>query len=114
MQEISAESGIPTSQLRLCRDNLERALMARLMETNGGSEWPLHYLMACYGRLSDELRALTTIRNPAELDRITSTLIYGKQLTVSYSGLLINMDMFPQALLFMPSHSNVLIASLDL
>ena len=107
MQEISEESGIPTSQLLLCRNNLERALMARLMEANGSSEWPLHYLMACYGRLSDELRALTTIRNQAELERITSTLIYGKQLTVSYSGLLINMDMFPQVLLLMPSQYNV-------
>ena len=29
---------------------------------------------------------------------MTDTLIYGKQLTVSYSGLLLNMDMFPQVL----------------
>jgi hypothetical protein len=107
MQEISEESGIPTYQLRLCRDNLERALMARLMEADGSSGWPLHYLMACYSRLSDELRALTTIRNQAEIESITSTLIYSKQLTVSYSGLLINMDMFPQVLLLMPSHPNV-------
>ena len=72
--------------------------MARLMEGDVGNEWPLHYLMASYNRLSEELRSLTTIRDQDELSRMTSTLIYGKQLTVSYSGLLLNMDMFPQVL----------------
>lgn len=96
LQEISEETGVPTSELRLGRDNLERALMARLMEGDVSSEWPLHYLMASYNRLSEDLRSLTTIRDQDELSRMTSILIYGKQLTVSYSGLLLNMDMFPQ------------------
>ena len=68
------------------------------MEGNENSEWPLHYLMASYNRLSEALRSLTTIRDQEELQRMTDTLIYGKQLTVSYSGLLLNMDMFPQVL----------------
>ena len=96
LQEISEETGVPVSELRLGRENLERALMARLMEGDVSSEWPLHYLMASYNRLSEDLRSLTTIRDQNELSRMTSTLIYGKQLTVSYSGLLLNMDMFPQ------------------
>ena len=99
LQEISEETGVPTSELRLGRDNLERALMARLMEGGVSNEWPLHYLMASYNRLSEELRSLNAIRDQDELSRMTSTLIYGKQLTVSYSGLLLNMDMFPQVLL---------------
>ena len=95
VQEISEETGIPISELHLSRDNLERALMAKLME-DITEEWPLHYLMASYNRLSDELRSLTTIGDQAVLERVTDTLIYGKQLTVSYSGLLLSMDMFPQ------------------
>ena len=95
VQEISEETGIPISELHLSRDNLERALMAKLME-DITEEWPLHYLMASYNRLSDELRSLTTIGEQAVLERVTDTLIYGKQLTVSYSGLLLSMDMFPQ------------------
>lgn len=95
LQEISEETGIPIAELHLSRDNLERALMARLMD-EVSSEWPLHYLMASYNRLSDELRSLTTIGDQAVLERVTDTLIYGKQLTVSYSGLLLSMDMFPQ------------------
>ena len=98
LQEISEETGVPVSELRLGRENLERALMARLMEDDLSSEWPLHYLMASYDRLSEILRSSTTIRDQDELNRMTSTLIYGKQLTVSYSGLLLNMDMFPQVL----------------
>ena len=98
-QEISEETGVATSQLRLGRDNLERAIMARLMDDELSKQWPLHYLMASYNRLSDELRSLTTVRDQAELQRMTSALIYGKQLTVSYSGLLLNLDMFPQVLI---------------
>lgn len=95
VQEISEETGIPISELHLSKDNLERALMAKLME-DITEEWPLHYLMASYNRLSDELRSLTTIGDQAVLERVTDALIYGKQLTVSYSGLLLSMDMFPQ------------------
>ncbi len=98
LQEISEETGVPIPELRLGRENLERALMARLMEDDLSSEWPLHYLMASYDRLSENLRSSTTIRDQDELNKMTSTLIYGKQLTVSYSGLLLNMDMFPQVL----------------
>ncbi|CAK0786013.1 hypothetical protein CVIRNUC_009226 [Coccomyxa viridis] len=94
-EEISEETGIPISELHLSKDNLERALMAKLME-DITEEWPLHYLMASYNRLSDELRSLTTIGDQAVLERVTDALIYGKQLTVSYSGLLLSMDMFPQ------------------
>ena len=95
VQEISEETGIPIAELHLSKDNLERALMAKLME-GFSEEWPLHYLTASYNRLSDELRSLTTIGDQAVLERVTDTLIYGKQLTVSYSGLLLTMDMFPQ------------------
>jgi len=105
IQEISEETGVATSQLRLGRENLERAIMARLMDDDLSSEWPLQYLMASYNRLSDELRSLTTVRDQAELQRMTSTLIYGKQLTVSYSGLLLNLDMFPQVLTLHPMNN---------
>jgi len=105
IQEISEETGVATSQLRLGRENLERAIMARLMDDDLSSEWPLQYLMASYNRLSDELRSLTTVGDQAELQRMTSTLIYGKQLTVSYGGLLLNLDMFPQVLTLHPMNN---------
>ncbi len=96
LQELAEEGGLPQEQLRLDRDNLERVLMARLMEEPAEAQWPLHYLLACYGRASDEFRASASIKDAATVQRVQESLLYSKQLVVSYSGLLLTMDMFPQ------------------
>ena len=95
-QELADEGGVPLDQLRLDRDNLERVLMARLMEAPAVAQWPLHYLLACYSRASDEFRASAGIKDAAAVQRVQESLLYSKQLIVSYSGLLLTMDMFPQ------------------
>lgn len=87
---------VPVSQLKLNRDNLERVLMARLMDSPDVVQWPLHYLLACYTRASDEFRAASAIRDAATVQRVQESLLYSKQLIVSYSGLLLTMEMFPQ------------------
>jgi hypothetical protein len=97
LQELSQETAVPAAQLHLNRDNLERVLMARLMEVEDAAEWPLHYLLASYSRATDEFRSAAALQEPAAVERVQSSLLYSKQLIVSYSGLLLTMDMFPQA-----------------
>ncbi len=77
--------------------------MARLMAEGGGApaaraEWPLHYLLRCYTRASDEFRAApgALAREPGAVQRVQSALLYAKGLAVSYAGLLLIMSMFPQ------------------
>ena len=70
--------------------------MARLME-DLGDQWPVFYLVGCYARASDEFRAATTLRSPAVMAAVQAALSVSKQLAVSYSGLLLTMDLFPQA-----------------
>lgn len=96
MQELAQEVGVPLEQLRLDKENLERVLMSRLMDVPVADKWPLHYLLACYGRASDEFRASATIKDAATVQQVQNSLLYSKQLIVSYSGLLLTMDMFPQ------------------
>ncbi|CAL8466128.1 g5664 [Coccomyxa elongata] len=95
-KELAQEVGVPPEQLRLDKENLERVLMSRLMDVPVADEWPLHYLLACYGRASDEFRASATIKDAATVQQVQNSLLYSKQLIVSYSGLLLTMDMFPQ------------------
>ena len=85
---------MPVAQLRLSRDNLERVLMARLMEPS--PEWPAQYLLGCYGRASAEIRASPGLKDAALVQHVQAALLYAKQLIVSYAGLVLIMDMFPQ------------------
>ena len=64
--------------------------MARLMEAPG-DRWPVFYLVGCYARASDEFRAATAL-----LTAVQAVLSLSKQLAVSYSGLLLTLDLFPQ------------------
>jgi hypothetical protein len=65
-QELLAEQGAG-APVRLCKDNLERVVMARLMEAPS-EQWP-----------------------------VQAALLLAKQLAVSYTGLLLTLDLFPQA-----------------
>ena len=93
-QELSAERGVPVAQLHLSRDNLERVLMARLMEPS--PEWPAQFLLRCYARASAEFRASPGLKDARLVQHVQAALLYAKELIVSYAGLVLIMDMFPQ------------------
>lgn len=95
-QELQAENGAHDAPVLLSKDNLERALMARLME-DPGDQWPVFYLIGCYARASNEFRAASALRSPTAAAAVQAALSLSKQLAVSYSGLLLTMDLFPQA-----------------
>lgn len=118
----------------LTKDNLERALMARLMEPpDPYPQWPIAYLcvtslsrvpwcrlisvlsalrlatrtverhsrlcrLGAFSRASERNRALP--RTDASLP-LQGLLAYCKELAVSYTGLLLTMDMFPQVRVLM-------------
>ena len=78
------------------KDNLERVLMARLMQPPAEAPWPVFYLIGCYSRASDVIRESTSARDPAAQARVQDALVFTKELAVSYAGLMLGMDMFPQ------------------
>uniref|UniRef100_A0A061QXI9 RING-type E3 ubiquitin transferase n=1 Tax=Tetraselmis sp. GSL018 TaxID=582737 RepID=A0A061QXI9_9CHLO len=97
-EELRTEAGAESSSpLLLDEENLERVLWARLSFLPPGyPQTPLMYLLGCYQRASQEIRAAGSLKDPGLQKSITDALIYGKQLVVSYVGLMLTMDMFPQ------------------
>eukprot|EP00887_Chlorella_sp_A99_P007091 scaffold2.g7091.t1 len=72
-EELRAEVGADGGPLLLSSDTVERVLMARLSSPPAAyPQWPVHYLLGCYARAS------------------------GGWLAVSYTGLTLSLDMFPQ------------------
>ena len=95
-QERADSQGGTSSSVLLQADNLERVLMARLLNPPDPSSRPWDYLLASYGRASQEINALSSMRNKVVAARLSQLLTGLKQLLVSYSGLLLSMSMFPQ------------------
>ena len=96
-QELAAELGAGEGQPHEMRkDNLERVLMARLMQPPAEAPWPVFYLIGCYSRASDVIRESASARDRAAQARIQDALVFAKELAVSYAGLMLGMDMFPQ------------------
>jgi len=102
-QELREEQGLPAASspeappLRLKRDIMERVLMSRL--TDPPADYPrppLLYLIGCYARASAASRSLPSLSNKQALAQLQATLAAGKALIVSYVGLMLTMDMFPQ------------------
>ena len=93
-QELKGEQTANTA-LRLGKDNLERVVMARLMEAPS-EQWPVFYLVSCYARASDEVRAASALHDASATAAVQAALLAGKQLAVSYTGLLLSMDLLPQ------------------
>ena len=93
-QELKGEQAAHTA-LRLGKDNLERVVMARLMEAPN-EQWPVFYLVSCYARASDEFRAASALHDASATAAVQAALLAGKQLAVSYTGLLLSMDLLPQ------------------
>lgn len=80
----------------LTKDTLERALLARLLEDGDSqSPWqsPVPYLLGCYGRASDAFRSLN---NNSDRPALEALLAHCKELAVSYTGLVLISDLFPQ------------------
>lgn len=83
----------------LNKDTIDRAIMARLLDAPAQyPQWPLHYLIGCYGRAATEIRGLSTLKNKDAANRIQLNLQYCKELIASNAGLLLTMSdsLFPQ------------------
>lgn len=85
-------------------EDIERVLMAYLTEppTVSGDGvpipplYPIRYLLASYARATYEGRSLSTMKDTALAERAYDLLQYAKSLCVSYVGMTLTMDMFPQ------------------
>ena len=98
IQELKSDK----SPLLLNKDTVDRAIMARLLDApEQYPQWPLHYLIDCYGRATAEIRALSTLRDKEAANRIQLDIQYCKELIASNAGLLLTMSdsLFPQVLL---------------
>lgn len=75
---------------RLSMDNLDRAVVARLIEDPPADypQPPFQYLLGCYARSSQEHRSLPTAspKSQATVQRVQDALIACKDLMVSYAG----------------------------
>lgn len=94
-QELKSEG----SSLTLNKDTIDRAIMARLLDApEQYPQWPLHYLIGCYGRGTAEIRALSTLRDKDAASKIQLDIQYCKELIASNAGLLLTMsdNLFPQ------------------
>ena len=73
--------------------------MARLLDAPGENpEWPLHYLIGCYGRATAEMRALSSLKDKDTVNSVQLDIQYCKELIASNAGLLLTMSdsLFPQ------------------
>ena len=97
-QELQSES-LP---LLLGKDTVDRAIMARLLDApDQYPQWPLHYLIGCYGRATAEARSLSSLKNKDAASSIQQDLQYCKELIAANAGLLLTMSdsLFPQVCL---------------
>lgn len=96
VQELAAEGG-EAAELLLNSENLERVLWARLsLLPTGYPQTPLQYLLGSYARAGGELRAASALKDAALQARACEAMTYARGLVVSYTGLMLNMEMFPQ------------------
>jgi hypothetical protein len=96
-QELMQEQGTSAPPL-MDRDLLDRLLTARLSDVPSGyPQAPFPYLLGCYRRAAEELRSARGLKDPQSAARVADLLVYCMELIVSYSGLMLFMEMFPQA-----------------
>ena len=71
--------------------------MSRLTDPPPGyPQPPLAYLLGCYARASAASRSLPALSDKQALAQLQATVAAAKALVVSYAGLMLTMDMFPQ------------------
>ena len=95
VQELQTEE----RSLLLGKDTIDRAIMARLLDApEQYPQWPLHYLIGCYGRATAEIRQISSLRDKDAASRLQLDLQYCKELIASNAGLLLTMadSLFPQ------------------
>ena len=72
--------------------------MARLSDPPASyPQLPLVYLLECYRRASAAVRSVIPLKDKEAAERLRGNFIYCKELVVNYTGLLLTLDMFPQA-----------------
>jgi len=76
---------------------IERALMCRLSEPPENSGiWPVQYLIGCHRRSMEMLQRVQNDASQKEKVSLTNALHLARQLSISYSGFILQMQMFPQ------------------
>lgn len=93
-QELEAEQ----EACVLDADKVERALMSRLADAPSAREWPVQYLVGCHRRAMDLAQRVQSDGSLSDADKGTagSALEMARQLSVSYAGFILQMQMFPQ------------------
>jgi hypothetical protein len=84
--------------LRLTQDLLDPVVVARLIE-EPPENYPLapfHYLLSCYARASEELRALGHIRDAAAQQAVQAAVLACRDLAVSYCCLTLTAGFIPE------------------
>ncbi|KAK9842407.1 hypothetical protein WJX84_011341 [Apatococcus fuscideae] len=83
----------------LHKDILDRVLMSRLLDPPAHyPQWPVHYLLGCYERASQQMRPVGSLKDKTFATHLQLALSEVKDLAVRYTGLLLTMDdsMFEQ------------------
>ena len=103
IQELSSEQGtgedLYSPAPLLNKEILDRVVMSRLLEPPANyPQWPVHYLLGCYDRASQQLRQAGQLKDKNFSARLQQALAEIKDLAVRYTGLLLTMDgsMFEQ------------------
>lgn len=95
MQEIQSEGvDVPTT---LDQSLIERALMSRLSEPpEQCGIWPVQYLIGCHRRSIEFFQRVQNDPTQSDKESLLNALQLARQLAVSYSGFILQMQMFPQ------------------
>ena len=77
---------------------VERALMSRLADAPSRRQWPVQYLVGCHRRAMGLAQRVESDASISENDKeaAIAALQMVRQLTVSYAGFILQMQMFPQ------------------
>ena len=89
LQELSSD---PQSAPPLMdRDNLDLIFVNRLIESPPAQhpQQPLHYLLACFGRSSSELRSMSPRNDAATQQQLQGTIMACRELIVQYAALIL-------------------------
>ena len=86
--------------LLLSRQNIDRALMARLMlDPQDGLQRPFYYLLDSYSRASKELRAIAAYKDQQLVEALKATALQTQELIIFHGNLVLTLDLFPKVCL---------------
>jgi hypothetical protein len=93
LQEMEQENIDESAGQLLNKDNLDRLVVARLIETppHNYPQSPVAYLMKCYNRALDEARS-RAVTDSAQLQEAVKAC---RELIINYSGLALAGDIIP-------------------